>query len=345
MDSNRHTRETTPAIPATLRERTTVLGELQQTLATLLENHIDLKYQNYLLHKRCEALEQSNIEYEELYNHAPIGYTILTANGDIHNINTTGAHILWQQRAHLIGKPFSSLLAHADKEAFAKHLQCAQQQQHAITVRVRREHNTVALRIVSVAAQRASPSALYIRSVLLDTTQFRQAQSDTALPDVHLHLASTHALPPTPLEQELEQKEKDLTVLALQCLEKQEQFTVLAQQLKKASRVSPSQSRQLIHTMLCDIRESLEQPTTWQWAEQHLGKGTRHFLGVLARNYPHLTPTELKICNLIRLAMSTKEIASILHTSPKTIENQRYRIRKKLGLSLKQHLVSFLMAL
>lgn len=357
MDSNRYTRETVPAIPTALRETTTTLGQLQQTLAALLEKHLDLKYQNYQLRQRCQALEQSSKQHDELYDHAPIGYAIFTREGGIHNINTAGAQMLQQQRSHLIGKPFSSFITHADKDVFLRHVaQCKQQLRHAITVHVQQEKSTVALHIVSVAVQEAPSLAPYVCSVLLDSPQQQPIQCDMTLqlrptippPDFtsnHCLSINGDTLPETVLEQELEQKEKDLTVLALQCLEKQEQFAMLEQQLKKALRVSPSQSRHLIQTMLHDVRESLEQHSPWQRVEQHVGKGARHFLNTLARNYPHLTAAELKICSLIRLAMSTKEIASVLHTSPKTIENQRYRIRKKLGLSVKQQLVSFLMAL
>lgn len=45
-----------------------------------------------------------------------------------------------------------------------------------------------------------------------------------------------------------------------------------------------------------------------------------------------LTESELRLSTLIRLGMSTKEIASILNKSPKAVEMARYRLKKKIGL-------------
>jgi len=45
-----------------------------------------------------------------------------------------------------------------------------------------------------------------------------------------------------------------------------------------------------------------------------------------------LTPMELRLCALLKLGMSTKEMAELLATSADNVEVYRYRIRRKLGL-------------
>jgi len=55
-----------------------------------------------------------------------------------------------------------------------------------------------------------------------------------------------------------------------------------------------------------------------------------------------LSEAELKICALIYLNFSTKDIANILKLSPRTIETHKYNIRKKLSLSKEKNIYEFL---
>ena len=55
------------------------------------------------------------------------------------------------------------------------------------------------------------------------------------------------------------------------------------------------------------------------------------FVNQLARQYASLTPTEVKICDMIRHGMQTKDIASLRGVSTATISRHREHIRRKLG--------------
>jgi DNA-binding CsgD family transcriptional regulator len=58
-----------------------------------------------------------------------------------------------------------------------------------------------------------------------------------------------------------------------------------------------------------------------------------HFTAILLSRFPDLTRQELRICSLLRMNMTTKEIAARLHVSEETISEHRKNIRRKLGLS------------
>ena len=56
------------------------------------------------------------------------------------------------------------------------------------------------------------------------------------------------------------------------------------------------------------------------------------FINQLSRRFLSLTPTEIKICKLIRNGMRTKEIAQIQGVSEATINRHREHIRSKLDI-------------
>lgn len=65
----------------------------------------------------------------------------------------------------------------------------------------------------------------------------------------------------------------------------------------------------------------------------------------LVKDAHRLTPKEVRICEMIRSGLSSKQMAKIMGVSPQTILVHRKNIRKKLGLArAKQNLASFLKA-
>lgn len=60
---------------------------------------------------------------------------------------------------------------------------------------------------------------------------------------------------------------------------------------------------------------------------------TSPFVKQLSRTCSALTPTEVRICDMIRSGMRTKEIARIRGVSPSTISRHREHIRRKLNIA------------
>lgn len=67
-----------------------------------------------------------------------------------------------------------------------------------------------------------------------------------------------------------------------------------------------------------------------------------HFTYRFEKKYPDLTEEERKICLLIYLDLKNKDMAVILNLSVRSIENCRYRIRKKMHLASNENLYEVL---
>lgn len=79
--------------------------------------------------------------------------------------------------------------------------------------------------------------------------------------------------------------------------------------------------------------------------EQTFARLHPSFFEKLLEKYPNVTKTEIQICAMIRLNLSSKDIARLLNLSVSTIETTRYHIRKKLELDNAENLLAFLITI
>lgn len=97
-----------------------------------------------------------------------------------------------------------------------------------------------------------------------------------------------------------------------------------------------------IESIVQSLESSLLDATPWQGFEQQFRKVYGEFLNLLASQFPQLSPTELKVCALIRINMSSKEISNILNVAPRSVDTYRYNIRQKMGISPEKSLSEFM---
>jgi tetratricopeptide (TPR) repeat protein/DNA-binding CsgD family transcriptional regulator len=82
----------------------------------------------------------------------------------------------------------------------------------------------------------------------------------------------------------------------------------------------------------------------WRTFRQHFESVYRGFLDRLVDQYPDLTKGERRMFVLVKLNLSTSEIADILGISSDSVKKARYRLRKKLQLPDDQPLNDFIQA-
>lgn len=66
------------------------------------------------------------------------------------------------------------------------------------------------------------------------------------------------------------------------------------------------------------------------------------FFKNLEQKFPDLTSQERRLSALLRLNLSSKEISGIMNISPKSVDQGRYRLRKKLSINTQKNLSVFL---
>ena len=81
----------------------------------------------------------------------------------------------------------------------------------------------------------------------------------------------------------------------------------------------------------------------WDEFEAHFENVYENFYEKLDEQFPSLTPGERKLCALLRLNLSSKDIAALTFQNSSSVDMARYRLRKKFNLSKKTNLVDFLL--
>lgn len=147
------------------------------------------------------------------------------------------------------------------------------------------------------------------------------------------------------LEQEVEFKRRELASHALNLVERNKLLGNVRRSLERLSEGLKPDNRARVQDILKTMRGNETAASEWEVFSDKFQELHGEFMQTLSGLYPDLSPTELKICALTKIHLSTKEISAILHTSIRTIEAHRYRLRKKLIITADVSLTSFLNSL
>ncbi len=133
------------------------------------------------------------------------------------------------------------------------------------------------------------------------------------------------------LDKDLEFKTKELTTHAMHLAKKNEVLEGLKQKAQelKASDNNNRGYQQLIQTINFDLQDD----NNWENFTRYFEEVHSGFNASIKSKYPNTTTNELRLLALLKMNMSSKEIASILNISNEGVKKARYRLRKKLELS------------
>ncbi|MBX3045333.1 MAG: helix-turn-helix transcriptional regulator [Candidatus Kapabacteria bacterium] len=100
--------------------------------------------------------------------------------------------------------------------------------------------------------------------------------------------------------------------------------------------------KELSRNILNYLSKNKPDTNVWEEFTQRFHEINPNFVTFLSSNFPNLTPTEIKVCSLTKTGLNSKDIATILRVSVRSIENHKYNIRKKFGLDSYQNLYNYL---
>jgi len=132
------------------------------------------------------------------------------------------------------------------------------------------------------------------------------------------------------MESELSFKTKELTTHALHLAKKNEVLNDLKQKAKvlKADANADPGYQMLIQTINFDLQDD----NNWENFSRYFEQVHKGFNEKAQEQFPAITNNDLRLMALLKMNLSSKEIANILNISSDGIKKARQRLRKKMGI-------------
>jgi|GEM_PF-2523508 len=138
-------------------------------------------------------------------------------------------------------------------------------------------------------------------------------------------------------------KDKSMITSSLHLLNNQQLLKDLKNDLENSIDKDANSLRAQTKKLINQIEYNIGTNDDWENLKKHFNAVHSGYYDKLVKLHPNLSEVELRHCIFIKLYMQTKEIASILHIDPKSVQASRYRIKKKLELDEEVDLRDYLL--
>lgn len=133
------------------------------------------------------------------------------------------------------------------------------------------------------------------------------------------------------LDADLAHKQKELTGFTLQLAHKNEMLQQVSQEIVELQKDAALKGD--IDRINRSIGMHLNNDKNWEQFRQRFEAVHKDFEKNVSQQFPQVTANDLRLMALMKMNLSSKEIASVLNLSPEGIKKARYRLRKKIGLA------------
>lgn len=146
------------------------------------------------------------------------------------------------------------------------------------------------------------------------------------------------------LTNELNYKNQELASYTYHLVSKNELIQGIDSEISKLEKKYPDHKNLLkdlrnIHRL---AEQNVNADADWEKFINNFDQVHAEFFKRLTETYDDLSPSDYKLCTYLRMNLTSKEIASIMNISLRSVETNRYRLRKKLNLDPETNLVQFL---
>lgn len=152
------------------------------------------------------------------------------------------------------------------------------------------------------------------------------------------------------IEVELKHKSSELGDSTMNLVRKNDMLNAIDQAMEELlTNVRHDEPKSTITKGISDIRRQIRQHMSdddnWDKFQENFNIVYDNFMSNLMEQHPDLNKTDLRLCAYLRMGLSSKEMASLMNTSVRSIETARYRLRKKLQLDSGDNLVDYLLSI
>ena len=149
------------------------------------------------------------------------------------------------------------------------------------------------------------------------------------------------------LESDLKHKSQDLATSTMNLIRKNEILIRIKNEIGKVQAELGDQSnaaknQRRLQKIQSDIRENIDHDDDWQKFEHNFDSVYENYLKRLKKDFPKLTVSDMRLCAYLKMDLSSKDMASMMNMSVRSVEQARYRLRQKLGLDRDTNLSEFL---
>lgn len=139
----------------------------------------------------------------------------------------------------------------------------------------------------------------------------------------------------------LEQNKHELSLSSIHLQQNMQVFNYIISTLLEFKKTCKKDKIKQIDKFISEIKTNIKS-VNWKQFELIFNKVHPSFLKKIIQLHPTLSQNEIRLCNMLKMNMTNKEISAISLQTYEAIKKTRFRLRRKLKLKTDESLINYL---